>query len=253
MMLQIDGGNTRFKWRVVSKTGGVITFGSVNREALDVDKFIATPDFKQLTQVIIASVSMLSLVMVIVEKFRIRLGVSNVYLVESSSLPKELQFAYDDITRLGVDRCLVMLAAYKLHPKGVVVLDSGSALTVDVVDRNGRHLGGYILPGYQMLRNVLLAGTSRVFVDGEVGIDCSLGDSTETCVANGVHAMLAATLAYVESLAVKHQISNIVITGGDAPLIIGLAKAKLEYQKDLVFQGLDIVSKLVFKNNDNKV
>ena len=77
-----------------------------------------------------------------------------------------LTVAYQDERRLGVDRWLAMLAARQAAAgQGVCVVDCGSALTLDVVDHEGRHLGGYIVPGLAMMESALLNNTGPNQVD----------------------------------------------------------------------------------------
>ena len=67
---------------------------------------------------------------------------------------------YADLQSLGVDRWLAMLAAFRQGGGGAcVVVDGGSALTVDVVDGAGLHRGGYIVPGQSMMRDSLVSNT----------------------------------------------------------------------------------------------
>gem|GEM_PF-835709 len=63
---------------------------------------------------------------------------------------------------LGVDRWLAVLAAYQKWRKAVLVVDLGTAVTLDYVDDMGRHLGGYIVPGSHLMQSSLLKDTAAI-------------------------------------------------------------------------------------------
>ncbi len=67
---------------------------------------------------------------------------------------------YADPSLLGVDRWLAVIGAYQRVQGACVVADIGTAATVDVVAADGRHRGGYIVPGPQLMVASLLRGTS---------------------------------------------------------------------------------------------
>ena len=73
-----------------------------------------------------------------------------------------MKCAYADPSRLGIDRWIAVLAAYHLAPGGACVIDAGTAATFDAVDAHGRHLGGLIMPGPQLLAAALDRNTSNI-------------------------------------------------------------------------------------------
>ncbi|MDP1069535.1 type III pantothenate kinase, partial [Klebsiella pneumoniae] len=70
--------------------------------------------------------------------------------------------------RMGVDRWLAMLAAWQRVGQSCWVVDCGSAITLDLLDAEGRHQGGYILPGLRLMQQSLLGNTAEVRVDRDV-------------------------------------------------------------------------------------
>ena len=63
---------------------------------------------------------------------------------------------------MGADRWHAMLAGWVRCKASFAVVDAGSAVTVDYVNAGGRHLGGYILPGLQMMRRSLKVDAARI-------------------------------------------------------------------------------------------
>ena len=63
----------------------------------------------------------------------------------------ELAVMYEDPSKYGIDRALAAYAAYGFFRDSCVVIDAGTAVTVDAVSQDGAVLGGYIFPGGQIL------------------------------------------------------------------------------------------------------
>ena len=125
--------------------------------------------------------------------------------------------AYRDTGRFGIDRYLDLLAARSAYPLPAIVIDAGTAVTVDALDEHGDHVGGMIFPGLLLLRRALGQGTDLVGEAVEMARS-PLGTSTAACVAAGIHYGFAGALrTMVESLGqVLGGRATIVITGGDA-------------------------------------
>ena len=98
--------------------------------------------------------------------------------------------ASPDPSRLGVDRWMAVLAASRLRPKPVLVVDAGTALTIDAVDSDGHHAGGFIIPGIDMMQLALTTRTAQIRIDAPDEINEAFGTSTSEAVRNG--ALLAA-------------------------------------------------------------
>ena len=135
------------------------------------------------------------------------------------------------------------LAAYHQFPQGALVVDAGTALTVDMVDARGRHLGGYILPGHHLMQNSLRQDTARVYYTESDRPELRPGQSTAEAVVNG--AALAATAVATAALAqAREQLGAdcaALLTGGDAELLMQLLGEKagdFAYSPDLVMEGL---------------
>lgn len=148
-----------------------------------------------------------------------------------------LRVAYADPARLGVDRWLAMLAAREHDTSPVLVASVGSALTLDAVDADGRHLGGLIAPTPEAMRESLFARAPHLRgAAGEVGW---FARSTEDAVASGP---LLAGVALIERTlaALAAQVGTAprlcVAGGGIAPLRPWLPPH--DHVPDLVLRGL---------------
>ena len=145
--------------------------------------------------------------------------------------------AYAEPGRLGVDRWLALIAANAVSGGIRVVVDCGTAVTVDVLDAEGRHLGGQILPGLGLMHRCLV-GNTRVDVSfvSPAGL---LGSDTEGCVASGIHHAVAALIDRVGGHSGSDEkAAAVIMTGGDAEAIAVMMNVTTEIRPHLVLEGL---------------
>ncbi len=149
--------------------------------------------------------------------------------------------AYENPADLGSDRWCAMIAANQLADSAFIVVDAGSALTIDMVNESGQHLGGYITPGLNMMRHSLHLRTAQVKTEKIYNSEpsLSLANSTTACVEAGIHLSVVKLIEAVyeqESKKVKNL--QCYLTGGNATLIAGLLSFKCVIIPDLVLRGL---------------
>lgn len=146
---------------------------------------------------------------------------------------------YSEPERLGVDRWLGVVAGWSMYAEAFIVVDAGSALTMDLVDSQGVHLGGYILPGFDMMKTSLGFHTWGVKVDTERGPEIWPGRDTSSAVINGA---LSAMLGAIERVAGRSGSKKVLLTGGDAEMLGQWLQAEVELTiiPDLVLNGLAI-------------
>lgn len=145
---------------------------------------------------------------------------------------------------LGSDRWCAMIGAYHEVDADIIVIDCGSAITIDVLKHSGQHLGGYILPGLKMMKQSLGFNTAKINVTGKQdNKTLSPGSSTAECVNAGIY------LAAVNSIeAVVNEQSKILkdlccfLTGGDAATIAQFLSVKCVLMPDLVLRGLAFIA-----------
>jgi type III pantothenate kinase len=159
----------------------------------------------------------------------------------------ELDVGYRKPSTLGVDRWIAMVAGRRLvGPRPFVVIDAGTAVTLDFVDANGKFNGGIIFPGLLTMIESLNSNTGNIRVGVTPGTtaDASwVNTSTEAAVASG------ATLSVVSTVdcGIDHHLSccseepQILVTGGDAEMIKSMSRHDMQHQPDLVLAGIQIV------------
>ena len=151
--------------------------------------------------------------------------------------------AYPDPRLLGVDRWLAVIAAYSLTGAACCVLDVGTAATIDAVTGVGRHLGGYILPGPDLMVTSLLRGTSDLAAHTQASgaVARSLfATNTRDAIERGAVVALAAladrSVADLEQQAGEP--ARLLVTGGGAPLVLPHLRTPARPVPDLVLRGL---------------
>ncbi len=151
---------------------------------------------------------------------------------------------YTDTAQLGADRWAAIVAAYRLSPQGVCILDCGTACTLDVVTADGRHLGGYILPGIRMMRRALL-GNTAMEMKTSTQTWTKWGQDTAACIELGSRRSIVALLEYaLERLQAEGSCDpGVILTGGEAPLLSELIDIDHTVDEKLVLEGLRLYSK----------
>jgi type III pantothenate kinase len=141
---------------------------------------------------------------------------------------------YAEPGRLGVDRWLALLGAWRRVRSAVCVVDCGSAVTLDIVDADGQHLGGWISPGLALMRTVLQAGTDLPLVRG--GGSGEPGRSTDAAIRAGTLQAIVGLIAQGMQLAPDS--ARLLLTGGDAAQLASQLHYPYEICPDLVLEGL---------------
>jgi len=152
--------------------------------------------------------------------------------------------AYQTPESLGVDRWLAAIAAWYSTRQAVIVIDAGTAVTVDAVTRAGVFIGGVIMPGLLLGSQSLVRGTAALQVTtGDTG---EFPKTTSAAIHRGV---MLAVIGGIQAAATTAQselggVCRYVICGGDSELLQPYLSPEPERIPDLVLQGLLRVASL---------
>jgi type III pantothenate kinase len=140
-----------------------------------------------------------------------------------------------DIQLMGVDRWLVLLGCYERNLYPCVVVDSGTATTIDLMNAQGEHEGGYILPGLSLAQSALTTNTC-IPEQPELAQQVKMPTSTAETMN---FSMPAATAALAEQCAssLAHN-ATIILTGGGATALSAHMSSPVIQAEYLVFEGL---------------
>ncbi len=167
----------------------------------------------------------------------------NVVFLTTGKTYKDIKNAYADPGRHGVDRWAAMVAAHQSEPAlSLCVISAGTAITFDLIEKNGQHLGGYILPSYMTMHKALLCETSNLELTPDTDMQQQgIPDNTDDAVNQGLHKLLQAGIREICQHAVAHLDApvRIILTGGFAKTILSYPDMPaMQHKPDLVMQGL---------------
>ncbi len=158
-----------------------------------------------------------------------------------------LVVAYPQPQFFGVDRWLALIAARHQYPGGICVIDCGTAMTIDAVDTHGKHLGGVIAPGLDLMRGTLMqrsSGVNRgIYTINEMST-AVLGSDTQSGVERGVLYAVAGAIVYT-LIKLKTELDapiTSIITGGDAERVMAELGGEYHHSPNLVLHGLQLLS-----------
>lgn len=240
MILDLDIGNTLSKWRLKERCSNQIKArGAVwtheewrpgeDIPDLDVVEVVRISNVAR-SEVLIETVGMLSK------------RVMSVHVARSESEALGVRNGYEHPGLLGVDRWLGVLAGYRLN-QGCIVVDCGSAITMDIVLADGRHQGGYILPGLRLMKESLRLNTRNVPIDpdSEPATLRVPGKKTLDAVGHGVYMTAVSTIdrLYAETCDRYGRALPLFVTGGDSEVIARGLKMPHAVWRDMVYGGLE--------------
>lgn len=147
--------------------------------------------------------------------------------------------AYADCQQLGVDRWLAMIAAYDRQAGPFCVVDAGTATTVDLVAADGRHLGGFIAPGLDLMVDSLLAATGDLARLSEAVTDedePAPAGSTGRAIRDGARLATAGLVDRARLFLPRR--AGLLVTGGRGASVAAMTGGT--YAPQLVLEGLAV-------------
>ena len=235
MYLLIDIGNTRIKWQQRDIKNILLTDSILVEEFMDID----FSSIKSVDKIIVSNVNH----SIVLDKLKEILSKFKCPIIETSTdSNKYLINDYDDSTLLGADRWIAALGAWKLYQKRLLIINAGTAITVDLIDldeNNKAHFkGGMILPGIAISLAVLNNSTN--LIDTEIGKSQYPSLNTKDAVTTGIMMSIQGAV----NLVCRKLPSSlpILLTGGDANLIYEQSeedwKSRIKLEDGLIFEGL---------------
>ena len=239
-MLTIDIGNTNIKWALWDRESMVRSGSFAYSKQHLRQAFDNWQDLHPAGQAMVACVAGASVEAALIDWMQRRWSLTPVFL-RSTAQSGDVINAYPDPAQYGVDRWAALLGARTLTRQPVCIIDAGTAITVDLIDVDGCHKGGLIMPGLQMMREALLRGAAGI--DQASGNIVAFANNTADAVSSGTLHMLRA--AIVESCSSAADVlganMRIIITGGTSELILSLPGIpEMQSEPYLVLLGLRV-------------
>lgn len=242
MRLYLDDGNSRIKWRHDEMRSARVADTPAELEA----QWQTLPRH-QITAVFGSSVRSEARMREIERISRDCLG-AGIHWQTTTASALGVRNAYSDPGSLGVDRWLALLAAHARFPgRDCIVVDAGTAITVDLLDAGGQHRGGLIMPGARTMLSSL-ARAEQLFPGSGDDLH-AMACAGNALTSNTRDALLAGAVFAVQGgveAAIEQQARQIGVRIGDVPILLTGGDAemlKLEALQtfrapDLVLEGL---------------
>jgi len=251
MMLAIDIGNSRFKWAMFS--GDVILcHGAFEYRFENFQSRLNSAELPYTTDlVMISSVADKELNNMFIKWLKEN-SYKDFSFAETRSEQCKVINSYKTPTNMGVDRWLAMIAAFRIcsakTDELICVVDCGTAITLDVLSAQGRHMGGLILPGYRTMIQSLVRKASNIQGFDDTKYDTFLASglavSTQEAISKGCSQLIIGGVSGIISSQQKKSAGKIhcIITGGDGEWLSGALTCSNLYNPFLVLQGLRFTS-----------
>jgi len=252
LLLVMDVGNTRAKWATVDADGGLLEMQSCLTGEL------VNPTLKRalkgIKKVVVANVAGDSVAQQLSD-----LLPQSAQLVFVSPKPQACGVVnrYKS-TSLGADRWAAIIAAWHMHKQPTIVVNAGTAITIDALARDaankgGVFIGGTIMPGLQLMQDALKDNTA-LLKSAEEGVATTFPLHTQDAIQSGCLNAIVGAIMLMMQLLEKHSafLPKLVVSGGDANriaetlksnLIIKLGLKRVIISENLVLQGLLLLEK----------
>lgn len=164
-------------------------------------------------------------------------------MIVGPGLKTGLPIRYDNPHEVGADRIVNGVAAVEEFGAPVIVVDFGTATTIDVIDAEGAYLGGAIAPGIETSAEALFSKAARLSKVDLVAPPKAIGTNTRASVQSG---LMLGQAAMIDGLvrrvwAELGEEATVVATGGLAPVVAPLCETVSHVDVDLTLAGLRII------------
>lgn len=246
MLLVIDVGNTRTKWAKVNENGELqpvhacfnadITGSDLKRAIANVNK------------VVVSNVAGEAMAAQIVQAAPAGLPVK---FLRAQAQACGVVNRYQQVASLGADRWAAMIAAWHMHKQPTLLVNAGTAITIDALARevgtkNGLFIGGTIMPGLHLLHEALGNNTAQLKASAD-GAVVTFPVNTQDAIHSGCMSAIigAITLQLQQLEKYSAYLPKLIICGGDANKITDALKPVIKrvmIAENLVLQGLVLLA-----------
>ena len=234
-----DAGNTRIKWGLHDGRAYVATGAVETAKAADLRSILpASPKASRATASNVAGAAVRDEL----ERLCKAQGAAIVFIA-SQAEQLGVKSGYRDPGQLGTDRWAALIAAHHAGPGHKLVVNAGTALTIDALTADGRFLGGMIVPGPALMRRSLDRGTAGLrLTEGKFA---EFPGSTPDAITTGaIQACAGAVERMRDTMAGANCApSQIVLSGGAAPELAGHLPIAATIRENLVLDGLLLIAR----------
>jgi type III pantothenate kinase len=242
--LLLDVGNTRLKW-------GILDNGSIRRTGHITHDTIREQGLSALTSKLPRRVDTAFASNVAGTSYATRLsGIISMHcgcdmrFARTEKQACGITNSYRQPRRMGVDRWVAMIGAWSECEAASIVVDAGTAVTIDAIDNDGQHLGGQILPGVALMSDALTKKAADIPSVGQrvskaaSGLDMFASNTARAIEQGIMNAVVGAIERAAWAVEESGNEPTIVLTGGDASRILKSIEDEVLHRPHLVLHGL---------------
>lgn len=180
----------------------------------------------------------------VVPEVRKRLEGRGIFFLDASNSRGQVDFTRIDCSTLGADRVANAEALAARYPLPGIVIDCGTAVTMELVDEKKIFRGGAIAPGRALMRKALASGTAQLpELPLSEKIPAEIGAGTRNSIAFGVdRGAVGMIREFISAAKEKYEIASVVLTGGDAPFFRPAFPDAVTPGNDFTLHGLRIAA-----------
>lgn len=164
--------------------------------------------------------------------------------VTTSAAAHGVQIAYAEARYLGVDRWVAMVGAHKHYDSACIIVDCGTAVTIDALSSSGEHWGGVILPGIELMRTSLVKDTKRIRLQtASQELPLFARDTSNGVRSGTLRAVVAAIDRITHDMQTQlNEPVTRILCGGDAEQLLPWLDHEYLHDPLLIARGLAIVA-----------
>ncbi len=235
MRLIVDIGNTFTKLGVSDKTNKITNLVSFTNNNQQIYDYIVSYSIKN---AIISNVGSNNFKLIELLK---NLEIPSIFFNHKTPIP--IKNLYSTPETLGVDRLAAIVGAFSLFKnKNILIIDAGTALTIDFINEKAEYLGGNISPGIEMRFKALNKFTSKLPLVSKSNNFNYIGNSTKNAIISGVQqGMINEIEGYINNFSKKYKNLKVILTGGDSFFFEKNIKNTIFANSELVLYGLNYI------------
>ncbi|MGB1042178.1 MAG: type III pantothenate kinase [Tenacibaculum sp.] len=235
MNLIVDIGNTRVKAAVYEE--------AMLKEQFVFKKTRVISELKKISSKYKIAASIIASVSNISEKKRQKIATILNPILLNSTTKVPFKNLYATPKTLGVDRIALATAAmHQYSNKNVLVIDAGTCITFDFINKNKEYLGGAISPGIKMRYKALHNFTSKLPLLQSEEVFNFIGNDTKSSMHSGVvNGVCNEIDGVIEQYKKKYGDLTVVLTGGDTYFLAKQLKSGIFAHPNFVLEGLHTI------------
>lgn len=235
-----EGNDLKNNWRLsTDKDKTVDEYGLLFKQLFEVGNI----ERKDISDVIISSVvpNLMDIIPQMCEKyFEIK------PIIIGPGVKTGMNILYDNPKEVGADRIVNAVAAYEKYGGPTLVIDLGTAISIDVINKSGDYMGGVIAPGISISADALFLRASKLPKVEIIKPKSAIGKTTISGIQSGFYYGFAGMIDRLiekisEEMGLGPEDINIVATGGFSKLIVKESKYIESVDPLLTLEGLRII------------